>query len=51
MFILLVFSLNTDDITHKSQSCLQESVTKDLDRLLKNQAHLETKMKNFNQIM
>ena len=29
----------------------QENVTKDLDRLLKNQAHLETKMKNLNQIL
>ncbi|XP_063687963.1 conserved oligomeric Golgi complex subunit 4-like isoform X2 [Bolinopsis microptera] len=29
----------------------EENVTKDLDRLLKNQAHLETKMKNLNQIL
>ena len=29
----------------------QENITKDLDRLLKNQAHLETEMKNLNQIL
>lgn len=29
----------------------EETVTKDLDQLLQNQAHLETKMKNLNQIV
>ena len=29
----------------------EETVTKDLDQLLQNQAHLETKMKNLHQIV